>query len=684
MIKTDKNKNSTHFPARLTGISIPLGALYTSDCTAIGEYPALAELIPFCTAAGLGIIQLLPVNDTGTQSSPYNGLSAFALHPIYISIKTVPGFDALYTKDTMFASRYDAFTSRYTYTSRYDYNGILNEKMQLLRMIYDSSAVPDLSIWIQERPWVPDYAVFKQLKYKYMQQSWKNWPAEDRTVTRQQITARWNSPELKKEHLFYVWIQYQAYTQFKKAADMIRSAGIILKGDMPIMMNEDSCDAWAHPELFNQELRAGSPPDGDNPLGQNWGFPVYNWANLAENDYSWWKDRLICASAFYGAYRLDHILGFFRIWAVPSPEMTACLGHTEPYSSVSREELHKAGFDDGRIHWLSEPHIPTGVIEDITWNRETAHAILACIADRLGNEELWNFKKNISGDKELSTADFGTVCTGETADRIRQVICTWWRNRCLIEIRKDTFIPSWLYTESVSWKSLNKEEQNALSDIFISIEEKQNKIWKKHASGILKALTSAVPDMVPCGEDLGAVPECVPEVLADTSILGLRVVRWSRLWQEKGQPYIPFKEYTPLSVTTTSVHDSSTIRQWWTEDTAGARLFYTTFLTSPSETLEECITASKTFTPETARNILSAAAGSASVWCIHPLQDFLYMEKKYWQKTAEEERINIPGTVTPFNWTYRIPADIISIRNDSSLIRKIKQISERHTGRSKS
>jgi 4-alpha-glucanotransferase len=195
---------------RLTGVAVPLGALYTKDNSVIGEFGDLKPFADFCKAAGISIIQLLPVNDTGTQSSPYSGLSAFALHPIYIRLSEVPGFDALYKSDAKFKKAYDDFIKGQKYTLRYNYDAILNGKNALLKMLYDATdegktgeAGDQLSKWIRANGWVKAYAVYKNLKWNYMQASWKTWLDTDRLKTKEEITALWNKKAFKKEHLFY-------------------------------------------------------------------------------------------------------------------------------------------------------------------------------------------------------------------------------------------------------------------------------------------------------------------------------------------------------------------------------------------------------------------------------------------------------------------------------------------------
>jgi 4-alpha-glucanotransferase len=197
--------------------------------------------------------------------------------------------------------------------------------------------------------------------------------------------------------------------------------------------------------------------------------------------------------------------------------------------------------------------------------------------------------------------------------------------------------------------------------------------------------------MIPCGEDLGVSIECVPKTMEAHKILGLRVVRWCREWSKPGQPYVPFAAYTPLSVTTTSVHDSSTIREWWETEKESVKAFILQngdafgietgakdgpLFTASKEEIEPKATAIalSDFTPEIAESILKASSTSASQWFIPPLQDFLYMSKNLWLEKASDERINIPGTVTAFNWTYRLPCTVEELCANNDLINKIKRI----------
>ena len=687
--------NGTHrIPEKSTGITVPLGALYAEENAVIGEYTAIPAFAEFAKKSGLTVIQLLPVNDTGTHSSPYSGLSAFALHPIYIDIHALPEFEAASKFDKKIAKLYADMAKQFPYdkNGRYDYTGILNAKTELLQRLYKTTdtaanAAPsaELDAWIAKNSWIVNYAVYKNLKDKYAQASWKDWEEKDRHLKDGEIQKRWNAKAAKKAHLFYAWAQMRAAEQFKAAADAVRALGITLKGDMPILMNEDSCDAWALPDIFNHNLRAGSPVDGENPTGQNWGFPTYDWNYLKEHKYDWWIERLKSAEQYYGAYRLDHILGFFRIWAIPARETTAVLGHTVPYSVISKEELNANSFDDARIRWLSAPHVHTGAIEDITWNHDAACAILSLFMNRINNEELWLFKPEIGGDKDFYEADLSAFCTEDAARRIKDVLSQKWRDRALLEIEPEKFVPVWTYYTSTAWNSLNSGEQDTLRRIIENSERAQNELWERQSDEILSALTKSV-NMVPCGEDLGANLPCLPSVMDNNGILALRVMRWCRQWNiQPDMPYTPLAEITPRSVATTSVHDSPTLRQWWDEDKAASALFVRSnpqhFVNDTNNWGEIDAAAASPFTPEIAENYLKTIAHSASLWCVHPLQDYLAMERNYWLSNPDNERVNIPGSVSEFNWTYRMPVSITELSANQTLIKKIKNIAELHEGR---
>lgn len=691
-----------------TGVVIPLAALYTKDCEAVGDFMALKPFADFCQACGFSVIQLLPVNDTGTQSSPYSGLSAFALHPLYIRIESLPEFEGALQGDKAFASAYKTYIKSNKYKGRFDYDKLTQEKYKLLHLLYShaeklaegkktasktgvnvvnagdgsASAIKfkaELENFAEENGWVIAYAVFKNLKDSAMQASWKSWDEHLQKLSRDQIMLRFKNKALKSSHNFFVWCQMRAAQQFKEAADYVKSKGILLKGDIPILMNEDSTDCWAWPEFFNQDLRAGSPPDGENPSGQNWGFPTYNWARLEADEFNWWKNRIKTASQYYSAFRIDHILGFFRIWAVKDREGSAYLGHTEPYASLSRKELNALGFDDSRLRWLSQPHIPTGLIEDITWNHDEAHRFLSLVADRLGDEELWLFKKDIGVSGDIYTVHF---CDDISKDaNVKRALEKKWNDRCLIEIEDNTFIPVYTYENSTAWKSLGWDEQQKLRQAFDGLKEKENSLWKEQALSVLTPIVHA-SSMIPCAEDLGVNLAVMPEVLKQLEILSLKVVRWNRLWEEDGQPYYPLEKYPELSVATTSVHDSSTVRQWWQDEKQSVQAFIKAVASCEGEADESvAVEPDMPFDEKVAAFVMENSAKCASALFINPLQDYLYLQQKYFLEDAQSERINVPGSVNAFNWTYRMPVSVEALLQDEEFIQRVQKVVKIHDGK---
>ncbi|MCR4940740.1 MAG: 4-alpha-glucanotransferase [Treponemataceae bacterium] len=661
---------------KMTGTSVPVGALRTKKSFGIGEFLDIIPFADFCRKASLKVIQLLPVNDTGTESSPYSALSASALHPIYISLESLPELrqEELDTAHKKIISEIKKLKKKYNELPRFPYKEIRRVKDDLLRQIYelDSDSIkksPELKKWIKENPWVKEYAVYKRLKNINFEASWKSWK-DYKKIKAEDIEELWSKTELQKEHLFFAWVQMNLERQFTQASEYVTKQGIMLKGDIPIMMNEDSHDAWAHPDFFNDDLRAGSPPDGPNPCGQNWGFPTYNWKALKKCDYSWWRERLKQAAKFYQLFRIDHILGFFRIWAVPKRECTALLGHTEPYEPVTVKELEELGFTKERIRWLSLPHVPTNLVEAANnGDYLGSHGILNTIMDRIGQEELWLFKPEIKSDSDIYAHE-------EIPLAVREVLAKKWRDRMFIEVEKDKYYPAWSYSDTTAWLSLSDNEKRIVSQFITEKRDDMENAWEKQARELLGMITDTTT-MTACAEDLGANIRSLKSVLNDLSIMSLKVIRWNRQWEKEGQPFFAFDQYPEKSVTTTSVHDSSTLRLWWTEE-PDAQDFFKTF--PPEEGSD--IKPGK-YSPEAAEYLLEKAAQSQSIFCIHPIQDFLGLAAAYYDEKPQNERINIPGSVTDFNWTYRLPLPIETLIKDTTLTKKITAIAVIHDGKLK-
>ena len=657
---------------RLTGVVVPVGALRGKGSMGVGEFPDLADFAELCKKMGLGLIQLLPVNDSGYESSPYSSLTAFGLHPLYLRIEDLEEFCQAGAAVKKKIAEYGADFEK---NARFSHHQVLRAKLEILREIYaankaeiakKAAADGTLGRWIAANAWVKEYAVYRRLKEANGGKSWRDWPGY-RDVSPQDLEGLWGNEKFREDHLFWVWVQEALDVQFGKAAKTVKELGLLLEGDIPILMNEDSCDVWAHPEIFGQDFSAGAPPDMYSPEGQNWGFPIYNWEAQAKDDYAWWRRRLEAAEKYYQAYRIDHVLGFFRIWASSRGDYSAALGRYIPYSPVTLRDLKALDFDKGRVRWVSRPHIPTGEVWDALRNNwggafqeadiaAEAEKVFARALNRIGEEELWLFKDSIKGEKDLDALGFHPAA--------RAYLVQAWHNRLFLEYEKDRFFPVWYFRNSRAYLSLLEEERQNLEALLEKKRLDSEKTWEAQGEKLLSVLASA-SSMLPCAEDLGAVPGCVPKTLAKLGILGLRVVRWHRAWEQEGQPYIPFEDYPELSVCTPAVHDSSTVREWW-EREADQGLF-SGFLGVPS--------LPRIYNPGSAKLILSKTASAASRFRVFQIQDLLHLSNKWYAEDPASERINVPGTGNEFNWTYRIPGPIDKIEKDEELVTAVRELS---------
>lgn len=635
---------------RLFGISVPLGAIRTERGWRVGEYPDLVPFAGLCTELGAGLLQILPVNDTGSQSSPYSALSAFALHPLYIRVHDLP--EAVAAPQAL--AELDAFAARAQPGERFPYGASLDAKLAALRAVYEAryakiAADPALAAFIAERPWVKTYAVFKRLKSGYGEKAWNQWPAH-RDPGADDIARLWDEPAARAEQLFHVWVQMTAARQFGDAAARVAEAGVALLGDIPILMNEDSADVWAGRRFFDAGNRAGAPPDMYSSSGQNWGFPIYDWEAMASDNYSFWRARVSEADRYYSAFRIDHVLGFFRIWALGAREETGSLGRFVPGARLDRAELEAIGFSAERLRWLSEPHISGDELRAA--GGAPVDRAIALALDRIGGEDLYLFKPAIRGEADISA--LGDSLRGaaspesgpETVAGLVEFLKQRWRDRALLPLAGDGFAATWHYRDSRAWKSLSDSERQLLSGLLADKDIEAELGWEKRGRELLAMLKGASA-MLPCAEDLGAVPDCVPKVLTELGIPGLRVPRWMRYWNEPGQPFKPLSEYQVLSACTPSVHDTSTLRAWWEEDD-GRDAFVRAYC-------PEIGTAPETLDPKTAAVVMAALARAPSILFVPQLQDLLDLSAELRSTDPRADRINVPGTVGDCNWTWRMP-----------------------------
>jgi len=634
---------------KLTGVVVPVFSLRSEKSCGIGEFADLVPLGKWCRETGLDLIQILPVNDTGYQESPYSALSAFALHPVFMRLEDIP-------ESKGFIKDIDLLRKSVEPQKRVDFAAVLSGKLDILKKIFDKNRSiykkdESITLWMNQNPWVRNYAIFSTIRSGNLLASWKEWK-KHRNPTAKNLESLW--VEHEEKNLFHVWVQYHLEKQLKLAADTLDSMGISLKGDIPILMNEDSCDVWAERDFFDLSLSAGAPPDMFSTDGQNWGFPVYDWKSLKENDFGWWRKRLKQAAKFYHAYRIDHVLGFFRLWNVPYHMVSGSMGFFNPSAYISREDLEKIGFDDGRITWLSRPHVYEHELRDRLGHE--AEAVINLCMERIGNENLFLFNETYASEKVLYRSDL--------SDRAKSVLGEMIKNVTLLPVDNDNFSLTWSFRDTRGFESLSQWEKERVEELSARCGSEAEQIWEENAVNLLSFMKDTT-DMLVCAEDLGAVPNCVPSVLQKLNILGLKVVRWAREWAKEGQPYIKVGEYPQLSVCTPAVHDSTTLKQWWYEEKDKGAL--ARGLDIPELPFEDP-------TEEAVRLFLEALFKSSAAICMIQLQDFFALDNDICDGDIHFERINIPGTVQDVNWSYRMGLTLEELIRSKTLKERISTL----------
>ncbi|MCF0222357.1 MAG: 4-alpha-glucanotransferase [Fibrobacter sp.] len=641
-----------------SGVAVPLFSLYSKQSIGIGEY---LDLIPFARWAqfcDFNIIQLLPVNDTGAESSPYSARSAFALNPVFINIQSVEG-------SSEFALDIESAKAEFDRLGKIDYYKISSWKRHILRQIFDNSydsikKDEILSRWIEENKWAKPYCIYCTLKAKNNEASWKDWP-EYRDPDEKELEKLWK--KFAKDCLFQAWMQCVAEMQFKSAVEEISKLGLRLKGDIPILINEDSADVWSERKYFSLDDRAGAPPDMFSYSGQNWGFPTYRWDVLEQDNFTWWRKRLAQASKFYHAYRIDHVLGFFRIWSIPQKEVTGIMGRFNPCVPLTKAELTNAGFIPETLEYLRRPNYSVDQLRSFLGDQ--TERLVSLYFQNLPNEfDRFVIKPEYDCEKAITGLD-------EPQGAKDGLLKVYWNRVFIPSGDENTFYPFWYWYNQPVLFTLPEYEQKKLQEILRNNENCQNGLWEANAFKLLSVLANET-DMLVCAEDLGAVPPCVPTVLNKLNILSLRIERWARNWNVPYSPYYDMEEYPRLSVCTTSCHDTSTLRGLWEEPDFDKELYWSHAHLQGAAPQE--------MTPTVARTLLSHVFSSNSMFCILPVQDYFALSANLSKGPASEERVNVPGTVGASNWCYRLPCSVDDLLDYSSLssdIRKLVDVRKR-------
>jgi 4-alpha-glucanotransferase len=648
------------------GVAIPVFSLRSDKSGGIGEFTDLKLLADWAAETGLKLIQILPVNDTTAtftpkDSYPYAAISAFALHPVYINLKEVAG-----EKYAKTIGAYARQLQQLNSLSEVDYESVIEFKLKVLRELFDIQTEDFFkeknfqNFFEDNKHWLQPYAAFCFFRDLYGTSEFQKWK-QNNTFDNKEIeqlctpgSAHFN------EIAFWFYVQYHLHIQLCDAVTYAHQKGVAIKGDIPIGIYRYGCDAWTAPELYNMEWQAGAPPDDFAVKGQNWGFPTYNWHRMQENGFEWWHQRFHQMSNYFDAFRIDHILGFFRIWSIPIHAVEGIMGRFVPVLPVHIDEFSRRGitFDYNRF---CKPYITRDILNLL-----------------FGSNASYVISEFLSPQQDGS---FALKDEYNTQQKIEAVFAGWEKNEHNLKLKEGLFdlVSNVLLFEqegsnglefhfrismmdTLSYNYLDGHTKHHMYELYVNyFYQRQDEFWKKEALRKLPALKEAT-NMLICGEDLGMVPHSVPEVMKDLGILSLEIQRMPKnpnteFFHPKDAPY--------LSVVTPSTHDMSTIRGWWEESSVKTQRFYNTILGEDGQAPSKC-------EPWINLKIVLQHLSSPAMWSIFQLQDLLGTSDLLGRPNPHDERINNPADPNHY-WNYRMHLTLEQLLQEKEFNQSIKK-----------
>ena len=634
-----------HMPLwRGAGTAIPVFSIRTDDDFGVGDFADIARMVDWCVATGQTFLQLLPVNDTTmthtwTDSYPYNANSTFALHPMYLRLEDVGTL-----KDKKRMEYYEALRKELNELPEIDYERVNNAKTEYLRELFaqDKAKIRASKAFkafvAANASWLMSYAAFCTLRDIYKTPDFSKW-GDYAVYSKDKLDIIYK--EHRDELDFNCFLQYHLDLQMRAAHEYANVHGVALKGDIPIGISRTSADAWVNPKLFYMDCQAGAPPDDFSVLGQNWGFPTYNWEEMNKDGFAWWKARFRKMSEYFDSYRIDHVLGFFRIWQIPMDALHGLLGVFNPALPYSVDEM-RYNYDFWiNTDWQTRPFIMDYFLADFfgPYTSEVKKLYLNEIGG--GRREL-----KPEFDTQRKIADyFATQPKDEKNRRICDGLIGLVDQVLFIEDpeQKGKYHPRISAQFTYAYRALNDYERWCFDRLYNDFYyRRHNDFWYGKAMWKLPPLIDST-DMLVCAEDLGMIPACVPAVMQQLEILALEI---QRMPKNPSHAFGVTSEYPYFSVCTTSTHDMSGIRGWWEEDREKTQRFFNTVLheSGPAPYYAE---------PWICSRIIDQHLASPSMLCILPLQDWLSMDGHLRRHNPADERINVPANSRHY-WRYRM------------------------------
>lgn len=650
---------------KLAGTQVPVFSLRTRKSAGIGDFGDLKTMIDFVASTGQKVLQLLPINDTTithtwTDSYPYSCISVFAIHPQYADLHALPEL-----KDAKARAEAEKTRAELNALDKIDYEKVNDFKINYLRQIFNQEGekmmkTAEYKAFFQASElWLVPYAQYSYLRDKNGTADFNQWPDHqvwdeaERKVLAAPKTAAY------KNVAFFYFVQFVLDRQMQEAHEHAKAKGVILKGDIPIGVNRNGCDVWTEPKYFNLNGQAGAPPDDFSANGQNWGFPTYNWFEMLKDGCQWWNRRFQNMARYFDAYRIDHVLGFFRIWEIPVHSVHGLLGQFAPALAMSREEIESYGlhFQEDRF---TRPFITDWVLDRVF--HERAGEVKEKYLDRL-DDERYQMKPEVDTQRKVE-ALFADV-TNEKELWLRDGLYALISD--VLFVRDHTnpgvFHPRISAQLDFIYESLYDNDKAAFNRLYNDyFYRRNNQFWYQEAMKKLPKLVQATRMLV-CAEDLGMVPDCVPWVMDELKILSLEL---------QSMPKDPSVKFGHLSrnpyrsVCTISSHDMPTLRMWWDENIQRTQEYYNTMLYRQGS-------APHPLPGWLASDIISRHLTSPSMLCILSIQDWLATDEALRLPDADAERINIPANPKHY-WRYRMHLNIEDLAADKRFVQNITEM----------
>lgn len=662
------NLDQAFFPlydVRLAGMLVPVFSLRSEGSFGVGDFGDLKKMVDLVCETGQRVLQILPVNDTTTtyswtDSYPYSCISIFAIHPQYADLRQLPALTNAKQRND-----FEALRQQLNALPQIDYEQVNHAKITYLRLLFAQEGSKVLSskdfkeFLAEAGQWLVPYAQYCVLRDKYGTACFEQWP-DHNTWNEADRAALLNARSSQyREASFWYYVQFVLHTQLLDAHQYARKSHVVLKGDIPIGVSRYGCDVWTEPRYFNLNGQAGAPPDDFSVNGQNWGFPTYNWDEMLKDGCQWWIRRFQNMAQYFDAYRIDHVLGFFRIWEIPVNAVHGLLGQFQPALGMTREEIESYGLPFHE-HQFCEPFIADWVIERVF--HERADEVKTKYLDH-AHDDIWKMKAEYDTQRKVEKAFEGV--TEQRELNLRDGLYSLISNVLFVRDHKEEgkYHPRISAQFNFTYEALYDADKASFNRLYNDyFYRRNNQFWYDEAMKKLPVLVQATRMLV-CAEDLGMVPDCVSWVMNELRVLSLEIQSMPK------DPHVRFGHLgrNPYrSVCTFSTHDMATLRQWWDEDASRTQDYFNSMLYHEGN-------APHPLPGWLARDIVSRQLASPSMLCVLSIQDWLAMDERIRLDDADAERINIPANPHHY-WRYRMHINLENLMADKSFTESIRNL----------